>query len=296
MGTKLGFASAVVATVFFMSACGASEQPISATTSAVVGESPIMLTMPTEPIYVGSYAYIPVAIAPTSPLTLEDFIFRIDSGLAGGAVSLSADDYQTSQSITLAAGGETGLHHLEVLARASGELVASAPFELTNEWYDEDVGPSMWLSGERRPEPEGAAWGGGDQGIQNVEVLPIKGIYNVGIILVDTATSRYDATSGRLTKESWVGEMGTLADYFKEASGERLHVVSEYVGLVNLPKSFNRYFNPSEGYAPRQDFYRTAVSAAVNSGFDLTKYQSVFFVSKSPSSTQWAWPVATVGR
>jgi hypothetical protein len=82
----------------------------------------VVLTLKRRSPFVGSYTPMRVEIDPASGLTIDDLEFKINSGLAGGVVSLSRGrDFDPQRPVLmLLAGYQPDTHVIEVFDKNTG--------------------------------------------------------------------------------------------------------------------------------------------------------------------------------
>jgi len=266
------------------------------------------LEMPDEPMYIGSYATVPIRFSAGFPPAMDTIDFVIDGGPPAGEVSLSRDSTYdpSSPEIMLLAGHQPGTYRLRAISKVSGDILAEGPFQVIAEWRNKETGPSLWFSGvlpKARGVP-GAAWGGGPpDSPQNLDIHSALGTRKVNIVLVDTDESRYptDPDEVDAIRKHWTDEAvangSSAANYYKEVSQGKFGLDVSVHGPVNLPGSWDDYFesvkHPGGGdvWRPRGEFYQ-ACAAAADSLIVFSSDQSVACVSKSIDDKQYAWPYA----
>lgn len=105
---------------------------------------------PPRPMFVDSFAPVPVEIDPASGFALEDLAFEVADGPKAGRVSRSRDrgfDARRPR-VMLLAGWEPGDSKVVVTRQPSGTAVAEAPFRTTAVWRGRHRGPRLWFDGE----------------------------------------------------------------------------------------------------------------------------------------------------
>ena len=238
----------------------------------VVARPRVTLGVPKSPIFVGSYVRVGVGLKGTA-IPFEKLRFQVAEGARGGVVSSSRDESFRPEKphVLLCAGYAPGSYRLQAYLGTTNTLVAEAPFRLDALWKDEDLGPSKWFSGITKGYHAGSAWGGGPGGIQNVSVVPALGTRRIAILLVDTSTQRYStmpppcrATTTRLMDEiingvNDNGVMRSARQFYREVSYGNFDLSAQVFGPVNLPGTFDDYFN-ADG-SPRGGYYQACVTA-----------------------------------
>ena len=88
-------------------------------------ERPVTLHAPTESLFVGSYAKIPVTIPANSGLTMDDLDFVVPAGPKGGQISLSHDESFDPQNpdVMLLAGYELGTYQLQAIEKSTSDVL-----------------------------------------------------------------------------------------------------------------------------------------------------------------------------
>lgn len=276
----------------------------------------IALTMPTRPLFCGSWERIPIDLNRTG-FTLDDLVFEVDAGPELGEVSLGRQVGldPARQEIVLVAGPRLGRAALVVREAATNAVLATGAFETTTEWPSEVDGPSIAITGEHEPFVSGAAWGGGPAGPQNVDVIPAMGARRVATVLVDTSSARYPSTAASLDpiRTEWRNElMGDTADpdgvirsvnhYFREVSFNRFdiaHVGNTVFGPFALANDWTAYFQPDANgnWQFKGNLPQAAVTAAQDE-VDFSQVDSlVIIVNTVPAAgitpVRFAWPYAS---
>jgi hypothetical protein len=123
----------------------------------------VILKIPNQALFVGSYHRIPVLIDPRSKIKFEDLIFEIPAGVKGGLISASKDrEFNLKKpAIMLLAGHQPGNYELIVKHMKLQKELARAKFRVDALWKNEALGPTRWFSGILRSSLFAAAWGGG---------------------------------------------------------------------------------------------------------------------------------------
>jgi M6 family metalloprotease-like protein len=293
----------------------------------------VTLEMPERPMYIGSYARVPVRIAPGLDLDIDDLAFRVRQGPKGGVVSPSRDATFDSKhpDIMLIAGSRPGEYSLDVLARMSGHLITSAPFRVTVVSADRHNGPSSVQQGAGRAAQVGSAWGGGPAGLQNVDIKPAPPHLRIALLFVYTKDQKFTPAEMPGIEATWednilngvtvekkmngvpVGtEVCSVATFYDEASGGSTDVSLDMFGPYPLRGDNGVLLDWVDKGGPVPPHTPTAtatpnlwehVQAAINAADDdvvFADYNSILVVSRSvgPSgtpSTNYAWPMSSIG-
>lgn len=274
----------------------------------VVARPRVTLGVPKSPIFVGSYVRVGVGLKGTA-IPFEKLRFQVAEGARGGVVSSSRDESFRPEKphVLLCAGYAPGSYRLQAYLGTTNTLVAEAPFRLDALWKDEDLGPSKWFSGITKGYHAGSAWGGGPGGIQNVSVVPALGTRRIAILLVDTSTQRYSTNAAtvqgyqtRLMDEiingvNDNGVMRSARQFYREVSYGNFDLSAQVFGPVNLPGTFDDYFN-ADG-SPRGGYYQACVTAG-DALINYTQFDTLLCVSQSVTGAapRRAWPYASIGQ
>jgi len=279
---------------------------------------PVTFTMPADALYVGEFVKVPVSIAASSGLTMDDLKFSVLEGPAGGEVSLSRDATfnLAMPDIMLLGGFQEGTYHLQAIRTATAVVVGTGEFMITSFDTNDAAGPGLWVDGEVEQQfVAGAAWGGGPAGPQNVNVIPATGTRRVAILFVDTASQRYtnDAPTLQGFRDRWEDEtedgvtMGgktfSVDDFYREVSYNNFNITADAFGPVSLSGNWTDYFVMDSGgnWAPRSQLWSAGITAG-DSVINYNNYDSVVFVSQEvPANAMagtpfmFAWPYANGG-
>jgi M6 family metalloprotease-like protein len=272
-----------------------------------------------SPLFVGSYAKIPVVISPRSNLTMADLEFAVKPRRAGRTVggcqvSLSRDgDFDPERpDVMLLAGYKPGDYQLSVVERATGQELANARFAVNAQWPDDLRGPGLWVAGEFELRGiAGAAWGGGSPtDPENLNVAPAIGVRRIAVLLVDTASQRFDPTTFAATRALWEeisltgrvinGKTVSAAHYYREASYNQLDLQGAVFGPASLSGAWSDYFEDSG--EPKGVFWQACVTA----GDSLIDYrvvdylvcvvQSVGATATTGPLSVWPWGNAIMAK
>lgn len=263
-------------------------------------------------IFVGAYEPLKVTIDPESRTTVEDYDFRIPSGLAGGVVSVARGPRHTptEPTVMLLAGHEPGSHLVEVVEKATGTVVAEVKYRLTTRWINSKVGPGVWFSGAPSSPVAGSAWGGGPEGPQNVATIPTPPVRRLALLLVDTSSQRYTTDAAVLQghRDRWMNEVinGVVSGgqtrstraFFQEVSYGKFDISAEVFGPVSLATDWDTNFN-ADG-SPKGAFYQAAITAG-DQLINYNAFDTVVCITQSVPATattpmKSAWPYASIGE
>ena len=280
--------------------------------------SPVLIKIPKEPLYVGTYVRVPVVIRKTSGLTMADLEFSIPAGRPGGQISLSRDITfnPAAPEIMLLAGYCPGAYTLRCSNRSTSALLAEVRFEITDQWREDLIGPNLWFNGilpGYNPEP---TWGGGSTtDPQNFNTIPATGTRQVAVLMVDTSDQRYSTTAAtfngfvtRWNQNVFAGVVGadgvtrSVAQYYQEVSFNNLTIGGQVFNqAVHLPGIWTDYFvlDANGLWAPRGELCNQAV---INAGLtlNLTGFNMIVIITQSvPASgttaARVAWPYGGMG-
>lgn len=270
----------------------------------------VQVELPEEAMFVGSYHRVRVKHA--SNIHWEDMKFIIPDGPKAGLVSPSNDtSFDASKPhIMLLAGYEPGVYEIEVRHTNTNALLFLGKFEVTALWKNDKEGPSFWFTGIVGSYAVGAAWGGGPSGPQNVNILPAIGTRRIAVLLVDTSSQRYTASSTTLQefRDRWEDELingvtqngvtRSVRQYFQEVSYNNFDITAEVFGPVQLPGSWTDYFtmDSSGNWSPQGSYWQACVTAG-DSEIDYTQFDTLVCVSQQVDGppVQRAWPYANGG-
>lgn len=268
----------------------------------------LTLEVPEQPMIVGGYQKVPVNIPSHLGLEMEDIRFVVPAGPAAGEVSLSSDRGTPpgEMDIMLLAGHKPGVHELQAIEIATGDVLATEEFEVRSTWDQEQEGPPLWFAGQldQAAGVPGAAWGGGaEDAPQNVEVHAAPESWHINIILFDTDGARYpsDAAAQAALVQEWQDEAqdGTpsASKFYDEVSFGEFTVTATTHGPIQMTGEFEDYFDAvthpqgSTVWAPGSNLYQDVATAA-DDLIDFGSNQSFVCVSKSVDGSQFAWPYA----
>lgn len=275
----------------------------------ILRRQPITLTAPRGPLYVGSYARIPVSIDPMSLLTFEDLEFRVVEGAPGGAFSESNDaSFNAARpNVVLIAGYKPGGYNIEVLRRGTAIVLAKAKFSTTVEWANKGFGPSFVQHGMVSFPTTGRAWGGGPAGRQNVSVAPALGTRRIAMVFVDTDEQRYptgaaftairdDFMNHVINGVNRGGVNFSVRRFYQEASNNRMDISCQAFGPYNLSGNW-----ATVGAGAGWSVHAQAAITAADADIDYRNFDSVLVVSQSVDATatdpaKFAWPIASIGE
>ena len=277
----------------------------------------VVLAPPSEAIYRGGYARVPVDLGSTG-IGFDDLEFAIAEGPEYAAVSPSADetlDPARPQTMLLA-GPHAGAFTLEA-RDAAGGVVAQAPFAVTDEWTEVD-GPPMAFTGANLLYASGGAWGSLFSGIwpQRFTYGPqaVSGTRRVALVFVNTSDTTLPAGTAALYRNSLVngvtgadGVARSVRAFYREISYGRLDIAAAGESTVTLPKAWSEYtktFSATDGrFVTRNELIADAMWRAQND-IDFGTVDIAVFVVASPNGGQatptdttqrFTWPIASGG-
>jgi M6 family metalloprotease-like protein len=289
----------------------------------------VLLTMDPEPVFIGGYA--PVHIDVTgSGLTINDIQLSVKDP-ALGAISPSRDEtFDAGDPVLLLCGGwKPGVGEILAKEAATGMVVGRTAFRIDDTWHDQNVGPSFCVTGQVNSPVVKPAWGGGDAGVQNVNVFKAPAKWRVAIVMVDTTTNLYPTAAADLNqiRTNWFnhftggvasgGVTRSVASYYAEVSYGKFSmelVGNAVAGPIHAAGSWDDLFevettpdpaNPGatlpRRWNPKPDSWKTVVSTleqandvATKAGnpplIDLTKTDAVAFVVRTVNTPTGANP------
>jgi len=224
-----------------------------------------VLSAPAAPIFVGSWAELPLDLGPD--LTPEEVHFDVPDGYDAGFVSYAFQPDRGAPVPLLVAGGKTGAHDVNLVETASGTVLATARFEIVDHWDDVETGPPGFYATDASLDG-GSGWGGGPDTPQNVGTRPHTGTWRSLVLMVDTASARWPANPATMTQNRTDimnhvsdgflhnGDSRSARIYYEENSqfrpasggnperGLTLSVLnSQIFGPVSLPDDWEDYFH-----------------------------------------------------
>lgn len=270
----------------------------------------VTFSMPKGEVFVGSYHRISVQVEDPK-LAFSKLRFEVPDGLKAGLISPSLDKIYNSRkpTIMLLVGYAPGSYEVLAINKETDAIVGRGKFTTSTSWKNDELGPSLWFTGEPTPKPMGAAWGGGTSGPQNVNVSPATGTRRVAVLFVDTSSQRFTTNTRNLAalQQRWMDEIfnghtdgGVTRSsrlYFQEVSYGKFDLSAQLFGPVHLPDAFDDYFN--EKGAPKGGYYQACITAA-DGLIDFTKFDTVLCVSQQLDAVgtdpaRSAWPYASIG-
>ncbi len=271
---------------------------LSTTTESNVLAPSVKLILPTEPIFAGTYLNVNVEIDPPGSIPFDDLTFEMKP--EAGRVSYSRDDSfdPSNPQIMLLLGDEPGTHDVTI-RDPNGTVMGIGIFEISDDWTDDELGPSVWMEGSPDYEETGSAIGEGPATMQNLDVFPRKGDWRVRVLFLDTKGVRYTSADLATLKTDWQNELSLVTDYFSEVSRNKLTIRPSIASKsINLPDSFDTYHQKtSKGWRRTPKATSTILAKIRTSGQYLSSYDSVILVMKSPDDkTKFTWPRATLGK
>jgi hypothetical protein len=210
----------------------------------------VLLEMPTESMYLSSWAMIGIASTTIDP---TDLFFRVEPP-TGGVVSHSRDaTFADRPAVLLAVSAIPGEYKLIAHDVNTGDEVAAGRFVVTDAWPGIDGPPASYVGsvGADMPDP---AWGGGDPFVpQNLSVTPVLGNKNVAVVIAETSDSTALSAAAQTTlRDAWQDEVfdgvvrGGVTEsariYWNDVSAGRMDLVNAgVVGPLRLPNAWASY-------------------------------------------------------
>jgi hypothetical protein len=183
---------------------------------------PGKLSMSVEPGLLVCSGWSTVLFDPgTLGLAATDLELLVVEGADAGTVSagIEAPDAAGNLRVALLAGFRTGEFTLRAYATATGDVLGSARFRVSDYWPDEDTGPPIAVTGEQVTFATGSWGGSGGAGPQNIPPQAAAENWRVAIVLVDTRGSVPPAVA---TSAAWVdrliGTNTSARTYYEEIS------------------------------------------------------------------------------
>ena len=272
----------------------------------------VELTLKRRSLFVGSYTPMAVEIDPASGLTIDDLEFKINSGLAGGVVSLSRGrDFDPKRPVLmLLAGYQPDTHVIEVFDKNTGNLVGDLKYRIVGTWRTSRQGPPLWFSGEPDAKLAGSAWGGGPSGPQNIATVPAFGTRRVAILFVDTSSQRHSANATTMQghRDRWLnetingvaagGQTRSTRQFYREVSYGNFDISAQTFGPVSLSGDYDTYFNADN--TPKGSFFQAAITAGdgvINyNNFDTILCVTPTVPATATTAARAAWPYASIGH
>ena len=276
----------------------------------------IQLETPSDPIYLRSWARIPVrlpvSVSPSDP-TFDDLLFSVEPQDVGCGVSHSRDGTfdDDEPHVVLFTGSLAGEFTMRAVDKRSGDEVAASKFRVDYGWTDAD-GPPLRVIGTTEDAPA---------------VFDILGTRKVAVVLLETTDvdpwldieAEVVLTNFRNHVFDGVpvdGHVESAAAYLAEVSWQKFHIENAgVVGPLRLSKSWDQV-SPVwdadrklwKGVIPFSDagvaeiLRRNKELAEEGEGplVDLTTVESIIFVVRAfdgpdPAKRRAIWPWATGG-
>jgi M6 family metalloprotease-like protein len=272
----------------------------------------VALTLKRRSPFVGSYTPMRVEIDPASGLTIDDLEFKINSGLAGGVVSLSRGrDFDPQRPVLMVlAGYQPDTHVIEVFDKNTGNLAGDLKYRIVGTWRTRKQGPPLWFSGEPDARLAGAAWGGGPSGPQNVSTIPASGARRIAVLFVDTSSQRHSSDPATMQghRDRWLDEIingvtvgsqtRSTRQFYREVSYGNFDLSGQAFGPVSLSGNHDSYFN-ADG-TPKGSFFQSAITAG-DGLINYNNFDTILCVTPTVPATastpaKAAWPYASIGH
>ena len=271
---------------------------------------PVTISVPRNKMFVGSYAFLKVAIDPATGFQFDDLDFKVPQGRRAGLISASRDSRFNPKrpTITLLAGYEPGDWAITVTHVPSGQDVGKVEFRTSDTWRGRKKGPRLWFDGKNLRQEQSAAWGGGPSGPQNIAIVPAMGTRRIAILMVDTASERYPAGAAFDTiRDRWINELingvtaggvtRSSAAFYREVSYGNFDLSGQIFGPVSLSGPWTDYFN--DDGSPKGSYYQSCFTAG-DGLIDYTQFDTLLCVSRRVAAVgmtpaRAAWPYASIG-
>ena len=266
----------------------------------------VSFAMPKGPLFVGSYHRIPVRF---EGIAIDKVKFVVPDGASAGLISPSRDasDKPKRPRIMLCVGHRPGKYLIEARHVTTNAVLGEAKFVSDTIWRDESAGPTKWFSGITQGFSAGAAWGGGPNTPQNINVAPATGTRRIAILLVDTSTTRFttNATDLQGHRDRWMDEIingvaqggvtRSSRAWYREVSLNGFDLSAQVFGPVQLSGTFDDYFN-TDG-TPKGTYFQACFTAG-DGVIDYNNFDTLLCVSQSDAGPPMrsAWPYASIGN
>jgi M6 family metalloprotease-like protein len=289
------------------------------------------LVAPADPLFVGSWVALQYDLSGTG-LDDDDVSFIVDDNPDAAFIShTSFAGLPGSRKVPmLTAGIILGRFSVSMVETATGDVLDTAPFEVTDHWHDPDNGPSRMFAGDNAPQPAGD-WGGGPNAPQNLGTTRHSGRWRLGVLLVNTTDGSYptDAAGLAAARKALMdevqdgvifnGKTRSARHYYEELSGWnpgantgltiQVHGNQIY-GPVNLPEGWGTYFAQKKNSAgvvtdahwsslgaTVQTIVTRALAQGILTKADLAAIDVLVMVPFSPDapgmgSNRFVWPHA----
>lgn len=217
---------------------------------------PVTVSVPKRRFFVGSFAFLRIEIDPASGIAFDDLAFSVPDGRRAGAISPSRDARfdPMSPTITLLIGHEPSDWFILATQISTGQDLAKFDFHTTNRWRGKKRGPRLWFDGQNFRQEAASAWGGGQAGPQNVNIVPAAGTRRIAILFVETASQAFPTGATFDTiRDRWIDELingvtvggvtRSAQAYFREVSYGNFDLSAQTFGPVALTGPWTDYFN-----------------------------------------------------
>jgi M6 family metalloprotease-like protein len=144
---------------------------------------------PAAPLFVGSWVELDFDLG-DSGLGRSDVHFAIPDGPDAGLVSYTRHDDAADPIALLVAGGRPGEYSVQLIANATGTVLAETRYQVTDHWDDAQTGPSAVYT-STTGSFDGNGWGGGPAAPQNIGTSPHVGQWRALVLMVDTSDRRW---------------------------------------------------------------------------------------------------------
>ena len=219
------------------------------------------LVPPSAPMFTGAWEILQYDLSGTG-LSDDDVSFVVEDDPDAAFISHSAfaGPPGARKVPMLVAGLNLGSFHVSMRETATGAVLDTAPFEVTDHWTDPNNGPPRMFAGDSSARPAGD-WGGGPDRPQNLGTKAHSGRWRLGVLLVNTSDGAFpsagadlDAARKAVLDEvrdgvSFNGKTRSARHYYEELSGWdaasnrgltiEVHGNQVY-GPVDLPQDWGR--------------------------------------------------------
>ena len=209
----------------------------------------VQLEMPTEPLYLSSWARVGVA---TNGVAFDDLVFRVEPPKAGLCRTRRTRRSPSGQRGTRER-RSPGAFQLVAHDRNTGDELARRSIRGHRRVAGVDGPPASFIGKVLADSPD-PAWGGGDPFVpQNLSVTPVLGNRNVAVVIAETSDSTALSAADQATlRTAWQNEVfdGVIRDgvlesarrYWRDVSDDQMDLVNAgIVGPIRLANNWASY-------------------------------------------------------